>query len=78
MKFFYPIFLLLGGLIIEPKFDKEYSTQWLAEKNWLSEHGIRYSFVKNINGIDTYKYTKTLELFKCLVEFYENVYCKSK
>ena len=62
---------------MEMRFDKEYSTQWVAEKNWLSDHGIRYSFVKNINGIDTYKYTKTLELFRCLADFYENVYYRN-
>ena len=58
------------------KFDKEYSTQWLAEKIWLSDHGIDYVFVKNIDGIDTFKYTKTFELFVCLAEFYSNVYTK--
>lgn len=61
---------------MEPKFDKEYSTQWIVEKEWLSKHGIRYTFVKNNNGITTYKYTKTFQLFKCLAEFYENVYSK--
>lgn len=62
--------------VIEAKYDKEYSTQWIAEKEWLSKHGIKYVFVKSNNGITTYKYTKTLELFKSLVEFYENVYTK--
>ena len=65
-------------IIIESKFDKEYSTQWVEEKNFLSEHGIKYSFVKTVNGISTYKYAKTLELFKTLSEFYENVYYKAK
>lgn len=60
--------------ISESKFDKEYSTQWLEEKNWLSKHGIRYTFAKKIDGIDTYKYTKNLKLFKTLCSFYENVY----
>lgn len=63
-------------LIIEAKFDKEYSTQWIAEKNWLSEHGIKYSFVKQVNGIDTYKYKKTLKLFQCLTDFYSSIYYK--
>lgn len=78
MKISYPIFLRWRDFIIEIKFDKEYSTQWIAEKEWLSECGIRYSFVKNINGIDTYKYTKTLELFKALAAFYEKIYYKNK
>lgn len=55
------------------RFDKEYSTQWIDEKNWLSKYGIRYSFVKIINGINTYKYPKTFELFKCLSDFYQNI-----
>ena len=47
-------------------FDKEYSTQWVDEMKWLKDHGIRYTFVKTVNGITTYKYTKTPELFKFL------------
>jgi len=42
-------------VIAEAKFDKEYSTQWLDEVNFLREHGVRYIFVKEINGIATYK-----------------------
>lgn len=34
--------------ISESKFDKEYSTQWLEEKNWLSDHGIRYTFLRKL------------------------------
>lgn len=52
------------------KFDKEYSTQWVAEMKWLEQQGIRYAFVKEIMGVTTYKYTKTSELFKALAIFY--------
>lgn len=53
------------------KFDKEYSTQWLEEVDWLKEQGIRYTFVKtNESDVTTYKYTKTSELFKALAIFY--------
>lgn len=52
------------------KFDKEYSTQWVAEMKWLEQQGIRYTFVKEIMGVTTYKYTKTSELFKALAIFY--------
>lgn len=52
------------------KFDKEYSTQYTPEKNYLLEHGIKPSFVKVINEVTTYKYTKTPELFQLLVYFY--------
>lgn len=52
------------------KFDKEYSTQWNKERDYLEEHGIKYTFVKEINGISTYKYKKNSELFKVLNSFY--------
>lgn len=52
------------------KFDKEYSTQFVNEMKWLKDHGIYYSFVKYIDGITTYKYTKTKELFDALRQFY--------
>lgn len=53
------------------KFDKEYSTQYVPEMKYLKEIGIKYEFVKSINGITTYKYTKTPELFKALFLFYK-------
>lgn len=52
------------------KFDKEYSTQFVPEMKYLLSKGIKYSFVKEINGITTYKYTKTPKLFTALVSFY--------
>lgn len=52
------------------KFDKEYSTQYTPEMKYLSDKGIRYTFVKDVNGVTTYKYTKTPELFKALMTFY--------
>lgn len=54
------------------KFDKEYSTQYTPEKEYLAKHGIKPSFVKVINEVTTYKYTKTSELFKYLMFFYCN------
>lgn len=56
--------------IYETKFDKEYQTQYLAEVNWLAERDIRYTFVKKVNGLTTYKYEKTRKLFEALLEFY--------
>ena len=38
---------------------------------FLKNKGIKYEFVKNINGVDTYKYTKTKQLFLALYEFYD-------
>ena len=52
------------------KFDKEYSTQYTPEKEYLLEMGIKPSFIKIINETTTYKYTKTPELFLALVSFY--------
>ena len=52
------------------KFDKEYSTQYTPEMKYLFDNGIRYTFVKDVNGVTTYKYTKTPELFKALMVFY--------
>jgi glutaredoxin-related protein len=40
------------------KFDAEYSTQFVPEVKYLQSVGIRYTFVKVINEVDTYKYTK--------------------
>lgn len=53
------------------KFDKEYQTQYVDEMKYLLANGIKYTFVKKIGEIDTYKYTKTPELFKALAIFYE-------
>lgn len=52
------------------KYDKEYSTQYVPEVEYLKQCGIRYTFVKKINGVSTYKYTKTPRLFKTLEAFY--------
>lgn len=53
-------------------FDTEYQTQWRAEVDFLKSIGIRYEFVKRDNGISTYKYKKTSELFRQLAYFYAN------
>lgn len=52
------------------KFDKEYSTQYTPEKEYLLSKGIKPSFVKVVDEVTTYKYTKTPELFSALVSFY--------
>lgn len=53
------------------KYDKEYSTQHTPEKEYLSLNGIVPSFIKTINGVTTYKYTKSSKLFYLLSIFYE-------
>ena len=61
----------LGRYTRKKWFAKEYQTNWIAEQLYLSNCGIRYEFVKNINGITTYKYRKTAKLFECLANFYK-------
>lgn len=61
------------------KFDKEYSTQWKLEYEYLKDNGILPVFVKGItedNKIITYKYKKTVELFENLLHFYQKIYYK--
>ncbi len=55
------------------KYDKEYSTQYTPEKEFLLKHNIKPSFVKIIDGVTTYKYTKTSTLFKLLALFYSQI-----
>lgn len=52
------------------KFDKEYSTQYTPEKDYLLTYGIKPTFVKTINEVTTYKYKKNKELFIALSLFY--------
>lgn len=52
------------------KFDKEYATQWLKEVDYLRSIGIEPSFDKNVDGVKTFKYTKTKELFEALAKFH--------
>lgn len=52
------------------KWDIEYSTQYNPEKEYLLSVGIKPTFVKVINGVTTYKYKKTKQLFKALSDFY--------
>jgi hypothetical protein len=55
------------------KFDKEYSCTWSLEQMYLKENGINYTFVKPIDGITTWKYTKNTELFETLSKFYKQI-----
>lgn len=59
--------------LIEKKYDKEYSCQWPVEQMYLSDNGIKYTFVKNVSGVTTYKYKKSKKLFSTLAKFYGNL-----
>ena len=54
------------------KKDNEYSTQYFSEMMFLRGKGIRYDFAKTIDGLNTYKYKRTKELFLALAEYYSN------
>ena len=56
-------------------FDKEYSTQWRREVQFLEDKGIPYTYAKRHfkYPIISYKYAKTPELFLALAEFYNQV-----
>ena len=56
---------------MKKNFDYEYSTQYVKEMKYLESIGIKYVFVKDIDGITTYKYIKNSKLFKALELFYE-------
>ena len=56
---------------MKKKFDYEYSTQYVKEMKYLESIGIKYNFVKNVDGLTTYKYIKNSKLFKALAIFYE-------
>lgn len=56
-------------------FDSEYFTEFLREVRFLSEKGIRYTFVRKTPdyNISQFKYKKTPALFAALVEFYSMI-----
>lgn len=55
------------------KFDKEYSTQYVLEKEFLKSNGIHPAFVKVVDGVTTFKYTKSKKLFDLLSIFYQKI-----
>lgn len=61
-------------MIIIIKVDREYNCVWIEEFNYLTEHGIRYTFVKTVNGTTIWKFNKDENLFHTLADFYSNVY----
>ena len=56
-------------------FDKEYSTQWKREVQFLANKDINYTYASKHKQypVTRYKYTKTPELFLALAEFYNQV-----
>lgn len=57
------------------KFDNEYGTENLDEVKEFERCGIRYTFVKKVDGRTVWKYKKTPRLFEVLKNYYiNNVY----
>ena len=55
------------------KFDKEYSTSFIEEMQFLRKKGIRYTWVYiNEDGITVWKYVKEKRLWDALSEMYSN------
>lgn len=60
----------MDNVVKNKKFDIEYSTSYVKEKQYLDSCGIHYSFVKEVCGITIFKYKKTRKLFLALSNFY--------
>lgn len=56
----------------QTNFLNEYPCTFTAEHNYLQSKGFRYSFVKVIDGVTTWKYPKSEKLYDMLKEFYIN------
>lgn len=57
----------------DKKFDREYSVTFIKEKKFLDACGIRYEFVKNVDGITTFKYKKQLVYLSVYQIFISNL-----
>lgn len=55
---------------MENNFINEYPCCYTAEHNFLHSRGFRYNFVKIIDGVTTWKYPKTKQLYETLIEYY--------
>lgn len=53
------------------KIDHEYSCVWADEFYYLTRHGIKYTFVKTVEGVTIWKFKKNSELFNRLADFYK-------
>lgn len=58
------------------KIDHEYSCVWYEECSYLTQHGIKYTFVKTVEGTTVWKFKKSEQLFYHLMNFYKDVYSK--
>lgn len=55
----------------ENNFLNEYLCAYTEEHKFLRDKGFRYNFVKIIDGVTTWKYSKSVELYEALIEFYK-------
>lgn len=61
-------------MVNDIKIDREYASNWAEEVKFLSQNGIKYSFVKTVDDVTVWKYKKNEMLFSLLSKFYANVY----
>ena len=52
------------------RIDDEYSCVFMPEAKFIRDNGIRFAYVKKVNGLTIYKLKKTKELFEVLAKFY--------
>jgi hypothetical protein len=62
-----------GDTMAQTGWDIEYSTNYMKEVDIFTANNIRWSFVKTINGVRTYKYKKSKKLFELLAELYKDI-----
>lgn len=53
--------------------DNEYWCMSTAERIYLRDNGVKYTFVKVEDGVTIYKYKKTAKLFQVLCNFYNEL-----
>lgn len=72
-ELYIPIFYDLERKEKIMKFDKEYSTSFIDEMQFLREKGIRYTWVYiNEEKVSVWKYKKEKRLWDALSELYSN------
>ena len=53
------------------KFINEYPCTYVEEHKFLQRLGFKYNFVKVVDGVTTWKYPKSPELYESLIRFYQ-------
>ena len=59
-------------MIKQTHFLNEYPCTYVKEYEFLKSKGFRYNFVKSFDGVTVWKYSKSVDLYDALKEFYLN------